>query len=52
MYYNTCESCGFKKATSVVNSAANKRLGWYCPECKAFSQAVLRETTWREDGGK
>ena len=52
MYYNTCESCGFKKATAVVDSAANKRLGWYCPECKAFSQAVLRETTWREDGGK
>ena len=52
MYYNSCETCGFKKATAVVNVTENKRLGWYCTECKAFSKAVLRETTWREEVGK
>lgn len=47
LHYNRCESCGFKRATAVVNVTENKRLGWFCPECKAFSEAVLRETTWR-----
>ncbi len=52
MYYNTCESCGDKKATSVVNTLSNQRLGWYCKECKHFSQAILRERTWRKAHGE
>jgi len=47
LYYNTCEKCGNKKATAVVNARENIRLGWYCPECTNFSVAILRETTWR-----
>lgn len=51
MHFKTCESCGFDKATAVVNVSENKRLGWYCPECRVFLKAVLRETTWRGTEG-
>jgi len=51
MYYNSCEKCGNKKATAVVNVLHNERLGWYCDSCTHFSEAILREKTWRSDRG-
>jgi hypothetical protein len=51
MYYNSCEKCGNNKATAVVNVSHNERLGWYCALCKHFSEAILREKTWRSDRG-
>jgi len=52
LYYNTCEKCGNTKATAVVNTKENKRLGWYCAKCQNFSEAILRETTWRAVSGE
>jgi hypothetical protein len=52
LHYSTCQKCGNGKATAVVNVTENKRLGWYCAECQNFSEAILRETTWRNDSGK
>jgi hypothetical protein len=39
---NTCPKC---KETSeeVLNMESRKRVGWYCPACKHFEKAILRE---------
>jgi hypothetical protein len=52
MYYNACLSCGDKEATAVVNVQKNERLGWYCAKCQHFSEAILREKTWRAANGQ
>ena len=30
----------------VINTEEKIRKGWYCPTCKAFEVAILRERVW------
>jgi hypothetical protein len=51
LYYNDCEECG-AKATSVADTELNTRKGWYCEHCTHFTQAIGRETVWRQSNVK
>ena len=42
---NTCPQCK-KKSEEVLNMETRKRVGWYCPGCRHFEKAILRETKW------
>ena len=45
---NVCPNC-HKKSEQVINAEKQKRVGWYCPACRYFEKAILRETKWRLD---
>jgi len=47
MSKKTCH-CG-AVAEEVINVEEKKRTGWYCPTCKRFEKAILRERVWRGD---
>jgi len=42
---NTCPQCK-KKSEEVLNMEKKTRVGWYCPGCRHFEKAILRETKW------
>ena len=37
-----CGCCG-AQAEEVIHAEARIRRGWYCPACKEFTKAILRE---------
>ena len=43
---NVCPNCK-KKSEQVINAEKHLRVGWYCPACRYFEKAILRETKWR-----
>lgn len=45
-----CQSCG-KTAEQVIDAENRIRLGWYCPICKHFQKAILRERTVKQIEG-
>ena len=45
----TCSVCGHK-ATQVIYAERRVRKGWYCPACRHFTPAVLRERKIQEQG--
>jgi len=48
---NTCPK--FKqKSEQVINTEKHLRVGWYCPKCRHFEKAILRETKWRLEDDK
>jgi hypothetical protein len=47
MREKTCH-CG-QVSEEVINAEEKKRTGWYCPTCKRFEKAILRERVWRGD---
>tara|TARA_R110002060_G_scaffold71518_1_gene80145 strand:+ start:975 stop:1136 length:162 start_codon:yes stop_codon:yes gene_type:complete len=42
---NTCPQCK-KQSEEVLNMEEKIRVGWYCPSCRHFEKAILRETKW------
>jgi len=48
---NTCPKCK-QKSEQVINTEKHLRVGWYCPKCRHFEKAILRETKWRLEDDK